>query len=310
MTDSFFSKEDGADISADIVEVTPDVPVDTPDTIEPEIPQEPDVKVPLKDNKSYLNKMTDADVELQAKQIGWNPKGVKSAKEYLEASQKRAIDSNFVIESMAKKIDQIQEQTQKQIEADRQKVIAEAQAVINHLKLRRAEATEEGDNVKVEALVDAEMKARQNIQQLEQQAESEKNNKAQAEIVQFERHIQNDFMPNNPWYNKNERLTHEFDKTFKEYINDGVNAFKALQFAQEAFLERHPSLGKPQAQTKQPPVGDALSAVPSVERGTGLTSEQTQDLKSHLQTARDMGFSDAQLKDFEKSYINQIKGAK
>ncbi len=87
--------------------VTDDTSDDVPESVKTDIntdeaPQKP------KTNNSYIDSMADDDVQRLAREIGWNPNGKKSAKEWLKGANNYVFKTKDVMDSMQKKLDSIE----------------------------------------------------------------------------------------------------------------------------------------------------------------------------------------------------------
>ena len=310
---SFFSmppetpETNDVDIPDDVID-TPDVDIDAPDDIDADADTETAQEAPSpKPNNSYIDSMANQDVEKLAKEIGWNPSGKKTAKEWLKNANNYVVKTKDVMESMQKEIATIKELSVQQVKTAREQERNNLKSILRKLELEKEEAFDLSDKEAFNDKVEQEEIVKQKLAQYEQQ---EKQFEAQPQhSVQVVNSVKQ-FVDANPWYENDKVMKVRYDSILQGYLDAGVDILDALNGAKEDLELRYPDKIKTVKTTVNPPRGDVLSGVSSQRQSDSLTTEQRSALNSQLKDFKEY-FPKAtkeQLDKFTKTTIQELRG--
>jgi hypothetical protein len=288
--------------------VTDDTSDDVPESVKTDIntdeaPQKP------KTNNSYIDSMADDDVQRLAREIGWNPNGKKSAKEWLKGANNYVFKTKDVMDSMQKKLDSIEALNIQREKKIREQERQQFKNLLKNLEKRKIEAVELSDIDTVNDIDEQKDIVKQRLSEYEQEDKQFNNNQThhnQAEVFQTVKQ----FVDENPWYETNAIMKVRYDNALQGYLNAGVNINDALIGAKEDLERLYPD--KFATKTQTPPRGNVLGTVNNApkQQSDGLNAEQREVFNYWVSGFKDMfpNATKAQLDAYKKTTIAEIKG--
>lgn len=287
------------DDNVDVDEVTDDTP-ESPDETPEEAPQKP------KPNNSYIDSMADDDVAKLAKEIGWNPNGKKSAKEWLKNANNYVVKTKDVMDSMQKKLENIEALNLQSVKKAREQERQQFQNLLKNLEKKKVEAVELSDIDAVNDIDDQKEIVKQKLSQYEQEDKQFNNTQSQQQAYQA---VKN-FVDENPWYETNAIMKVRYDNALQGYLNAGVGIDDALQGAKEDLERLYPDKFEAKPKQATPPRGNVLGSInQSPKQSDGLNAEQREVLNYWVGVFKE-GMPNAtkqQLEDYRKTTIAEIK---
>lgn len=314
-TKSFLSFADTADetpLDNDIPDVPTDDVVDTDEATDDgqeDATTESKESTPIKPNNSYIDSMADDDLQRLAKEIGWNPKGKKSAKEWLKNANNYVFKDKDVIHSMQRKLDNIEALNLKNVKMAREQERQQFQNLLKNLEKKKVEAVELSDIDAVNDIDDQKEIVKQKLSQYEQEDKQFSNTQSQQQAYQA---VKN-FVDANPWYETNTIMKVRYDNVLQGYLNAGVGIDDALQGAKEDLERLYPDKFDAKPKSVTPPRGNVLESInQSPKQSDGLNAEDREVLNYWVGVFKE-GMPNAtkqQLEDYKKTTIAEIKKSK
>lgn len=184
----------------------------------------PNADESLKPNADFLGSLTDDQIERLAFENGYNRKGAKSPKQFVEDGLPYILSNKVLIKQLNDQLLTIK--SNQDVEINR-RLETERAFMMANLKREAAQAAEDGDTAKVQQLMDKQQEI------LSSQKKEDKPDNVDPQAVFAEQ----EFLRNNSWYNKDDAMTAAFDTHLQKYLNNGYPVASAIELADREFKQ-------------------------------------------------------------------------
>lgn len=241
------------------------------------------------------------DITEKALKMGWNPKGSKDAKRFVE-------DKSFFdrIESKNKKIDELADTVRNLVDHNSKLEKASYEKALRDLQRAKEDAVSTADVARYRAIETEQIQVQKQIQEVELQAETIRPKQDAPQISEELLQFKED---NKAWFNldteENKDMVEDADYIDKRIAKQAAREGRVLTQAEhlklvtDAIKKQYPHRFK---NTKRDEVGTVGSSTTERESGKSISSKLTSQQKNFVKQARAYGS-----KMTEESYAKQLK---
>lgn len=279
----------------------------------------------LPDNNSFIDSMSDADIERLAGEIGWKPNGgKKTAREWLKGTDNYILSTKDALQGLQNQISEMKDAFNNQIKIARNEERKLSENLINTLKQQInekqsliEESFDDGDKAAYKKHSSDQKKLEEQLKKEEQKVKQPVFDQQETQKIQ---EIANRYVQNNPWYTDDEFLQSEMNAEVIKFQSLGKSFEKSLELAEKKLRRAYPEDFQQYEKNKQPetkntpPSGDKLNATEAKTPVKGspesfLSPEGIATLNNQMQIHKDIfpSATPEELKIFKQGVIKTLK---